>query len=75
MEITIKATPKEVADLVVQLQNEQTIDIRYEQKNLLGEALTECLNEEINRIKEAKNGIWKATIYVIQGRRKTLQKD
>lgn len=57
MKVAIKGTAKEIADFIVQLQNGQTIDIHYEQKNLLGEALTECLNEEINRIKEAENGI------------------
>lgn len=56
MEITIKATPKEIADLVTQLQSQQIVDINCEARNLLGEAFTECLNEEINKIKDEDNG-------------------
>lgn len=56
MEITIKGTPKEIADLVTQLQSQQTIDIHYEQKNLLGEAFNSCLDDELTKIEETKNG-------------------
>ncbi len=53
MDITIKGTPKEIADLVTQLQSQQNSVSKFSPKDIMRGVLTDCLREATCDIDEA----------------------